>query len=101
MACRNPLVCAQRAMAVHLMHKYTILRTLFPDPNDKATWNTTPLFPGPKDPTRNITYQQQYQSIKSALTNSNIAIKKVTHAFRVGGARRMDELGIDDSVSLG
>ncbi len=92
-------MCTHRAMAYHLIHMYTINRTLFPDPNDKGAWNTTPLFPA-TDPTKNITYQQQYQSTKSALTSAGISINKVTHAFRVGGARRMDELGIDDSVSM-
>lgn len=91
------MLCTHRALAYHLIHSYTIDKTLFPDPNDKATWNITPLFPA-TDHTRNITYPQHYQSVKSALAHIQSNIKKVTHAFRVGGARRMDELGIDDSV---
>ncbi len=84
-------------MAYFLVHRFTVKGELFPDPGDGETWNNVPLFPA-NDPSQNISYQQQYQNIKALLDKLGINIQKATHAFRVAGAQRLDELGIDDDV---
>ena len=49
-------------------------------------------------PKQNISHDQWYSSLKEVFAELGIDITKVTHAFRVGGARWLDECGVDDQV---
>jgi Centromere DNA-binding protein complex CBF3 subunit, domain 2 len=97
MHCRDPLYCVHRAFSYLFIHRFTLSNEPLPPPEDDVRWNNTPLFLG-NDPMKNICYQVSYKAIKQKLRELNINISKVTHAFRVAGARRLDELGIDDAV---
>ncbi|KAK9814383.1 hypothetical protein WJX72_004937 [[Myrmecia] bisecta] len=77
--------------------RFTIDKEPFPDVLDKEAWNKTALWTG-SNPFSNLTYQQQSASLRKYFTESDIFIKKLTHAFRVLGARFMDMAGVDDSV---
>ncbi|KAK9829977.1 hypothetical protein WJX72_008999 [[Myrmecia] bisecta] len=94
---RNPLLCPVGALGRHLCQRFTIDKEPFPDVLDKEAWNKTALWTG-SNPFSNLTYQQQSASLRKYFTESDIFIKKLTHAFRVLGARFMDMAGVDDSV---
>ena len=94
---QNPVLCMQRALGYHLVSLYTLKGSTFPDPRDSEAWYSAALFPT-TDPTRNITYEQLHANLKEMLTELGIAVTKVTHIFRVGGARMLDECGVDDQV---
>jgi len=74
-----------------------------PDPNDvykSRIWQTTPLWPG-NEPSSNLSYKQQADSVKTYLRDDlDIHVTKVTHAFRVTGARVMDEAGVNDHTIM-
>jgi hypothetical protein len=62
-------------------------------------WLSTALFPGKgtsKD--KNISYEVHAKELKEVFKGLKLAFSKVTHIFRVGGARHLDQYGVDDSV---
>jgi hypothetical protein len=61
-------------------------------------WLSAALFPGQGNVTENISYQVQAKELKDILGELGLAYSKVTHIFRVGGARHLDQYGVDDSV---
>jgi hypothetical protein len=89
-----------RALAYHLVHRFTISGHIFPDPADKEAWLNAAMFPGGQDPTNNITYERQAQELRGLFDELGLDFSKLTHIFRVGGARHLDAAGVDDSVSF-
>lgn len=81
------------------MQRFTIEREEFPDPNDKQSWNMCPLFPG-KELDKAISYQQQLKALQGDFSALDLCFSKVTHIFRVAGARYLDEQGIEDQVRI-
>eukprot|EP00775_Hariotina_reticulata_P005326 gene5326-5562_t len=97
---RVPELCPIRALAYHLMHRFTIENVPFPDPRDTTAWLSAALFPGKSSVTENISYDVQYRELKELLTELDMSFSKVTHIFRVSGAQELDLYGVDDSVIL-
>eukprot|EP00882_Tetradesmus_deserticola_P023008 GHRQ01025033.1.p2 GENE.GHRQ01025033.1~~GHRQ01025033.1.p2 ORF type:complete len:233 (+),score=98.32 GHRQ01025033.1:693-1391(+) len=97
---RQPELCAVRALAYHLMHRFTIEAVPFPDPRDVEAWLSAALFPGKSSTTTNISYEVQAKELKGMLADLEMSFSKVTHIFRVGGARHLDQYGVDDSVIM-
>ena len=87
---------------IHNSHYKTslviLMQASFPDPRNKAAWNKVPCFPAKLGATRNLSYDQQANSLKKDLNFLQIWIKKVTHAWRVAGSRAVDAAGEDDNV---
>lgn len=94
---KDPIVCALRALSYHLIHRFTIKGEPFPNPEDREAWVHTALFPG-RTPRDIISYEQLYASVVGVFAAVGITVAKKTHAFRVAGARCMDEAGVDDQV---
>ena len=93
-----PEECPHGAMGRYLVQRFTIEREPFPTlASDRNDFYTTPLWRG-QCPDRSISYDELASSLKTSLPNLDIVIRKVTHAMRVAGARRMDEAGVDDQV---
>ena len=92
-------MCPVRALAYHLAHRFTLDGHLFPDPADQETWLSAAMFPGRTDPTNNVTYETQAQELRQLFLELGLDFSKLTHIFRVGGARHLDAAGVDDSVS--
>lgn len=80
-----------------LVSRFTLDREPFPDPEDFAYWNSTPLWPG-NHPRQSVSYGQQASAVKQYYAQINIFVKKVTHCFRSLGARLLDEAGVPDQV---
>jgi hypothetical protein len=96
-ACR-PEECPHGALGRYLAQRFTIECEPFPSvASSSDDYYTTPLWRG-QVPTRSISYDELASSLKSALRDLEIIIRKVTHAMRVAGARRMDQAGVDDQV---
>jgi hypothetical protein len=101
---QNALLCAQGAVGRMLIQRFTILGERFPSPLEEA-WFKTALWLG-ENPSVNVSYDQQLAGVNSALNGARnranggvgIIVKKKTHAWRVAGARALDEAGIDDQV---
>jgi hypothetical protein len=69
----------------------------FPDPEDVVEWLACPLWRGSCG--RALTYEQLRINLKKYFKEADIdTIVKVTHAFRVAGARYLDDLGLEDVV---
>jgi hypothetical protein len=69
------------------------------DCRDLGVWLSTALFPGKgtkKD--KNISYEVHAKELKEVFEQLDLSFSKVTHIFRVGGARHLDQYGVDDSV---
>ena len=94
---RMALLCGHGALARHMATRYNVDQVTFPDPRDRAAWLSEALWPA-WDRTQNIQYQQMASNLRTVLDEEEIFIKKLTHAFRVYGARLMDEAGCDDKV---
>ena len=95
----DPVLCPHGALGQHLMMRFTLGDEPFPDVEDRAVWNAVPLWPG-ENINQSLSYQAQAKGLKAYLRGKlKIYIKKVTHAFRVFGARRLDESGCRDEVS--
>lgn len=92
-----PLLCPHGALGRHLAHRYTINAIDFPDPADPSAWQFEALWPG-NDRTQNISYDQQRRAVAQHLAAAGITVDKVTHVFRISGARWLDEAGIDEKV---
>jgi hypothetical protein len=91
------LICAQGGLGRLLCTRYNIEGSCFPHPGDKEAWLTEALWPA-SDPQANLSYQQLLENISSAFEEMGIKSRKVTHAFRVFMAQKMDEAGVDDQV---
>jgi len=92
------LMCAQGALGRHLCARYTIQGAPFPDPEKQEAWFSEALWAADRTPTVNISYTQLLDNIKAAFVDNDIISRKITHAFRVYMAQRMDEAGVDDQV---
>lgn len=90
-------MCAIRALAYHIIHRFTIKGEPFPNPADTNAWKGTVLFQA-RSPLEAISYDQLYAGVLGVFATLGIHITKKTHAFRVAGARAMDEAGVDDKV---
>jgi hypothetical protein len=66
---------------------------------DREEWLTAALFPGKNDRTQNISYETQAEALRQILGHLDFVFSKLTHIFRVGGARHLDSAGMDDTVS--
>lgn len=66
---------------------------------DLAEWLSAALFPGKRSTKQNISYDVQAAELKELLSDLGLSYSKLTHIFRVGGARHLDQYGVDDSVS--
>lgn len=45
-----------------------------------------------------VSYQQQYNALRSCLSELDISSQKVTHLWRVAGAQQMDSAGLADDA---
>jgi hypothetical protein len=68
------------------------------DCRKKKEWLSAALFPGQGNPNQNISYEVHSSDLKAVLKRLDLAFSKVTHIFRVGGARHLDQYGVDDAV---
>jgi hypothetical protein len=93
---RNALLCAQGAVGRMLFQRFNIAGEPFPSPMEEA-WFQTALWLG-ESPSKSVCYDQQLHGVNHALGGIGIVVKKKTHAWRVAGARALDEAGIDDQV---
>jgi hypothetical protein len=48
---------------------------------------------------QNISYETQAEALRQILGHLDFVFSKLTHIFRVGGARHLDSAGMDDTVS--
>ena len=95
----DPALCPHGSLGQHLICRFTLDSEPFPDPEDAHDWVHTPMWPA-GDSSRNMSYSQQADQINHYLRDClGIFVKKVTHIFRVLGARLLDEQGVDDRVS--
>lgn len=94
---RKPLLCPHRGIGYHLVQRFTLKKEPFPDVKVKEQWFGTPLFTA-NNPRQPISYDEQAASLRETLNELKIYIRKLTHMYRVGGARQLDECGIDDQV---
>jgi Centromere DNA-binding protein complex CBF3 subunit, domain 2 len=94
---RNPLLCSQRALAYHLVQRFTLDDQALPDPANKREWLKAALFPG-SNPHKNVCYQTQYNSIKQLKEELGLQLNKVTHIFRKGGTRFLEAAGVKEEV---
>jgi hypothetical protein len=83
------------------MHWFTVQNHRFPDPADPEDWLMAALWPSKLDPTTNISYDMQAKELKGLLDALGFVFSKLTHIWRVGGARKLDEAGVEDNVSAG
>lgn len=68
--------------------------------SNREEWLSAALFPGKTGgPTENISYDMMAKELKKLCKSQGLTNSKVTHMFRVGGARFLDMYGIDDAVS--
>jgi hypothetical protein len=67
---------------------------------DTEKWRKAVLFPGQSGQDVSITYDSMYKNIKEILVKLQLCFEKVTHIFRIGGARLLDAIGVDDEVSM-
>jgi hypothetical protein len=65
---------------------------------DQEEWLSAALFPGKNDRTQNVSYETQAEKLKRTLGELDLVFSKLTHIFRVGGARHLDSAGMDDTV---
>lgn len=94
----DPALCPHGSLGQHIICRFTLDSEPFPDPENADDWVHTPMWPA-GDNTRNMSYNQQADQINHYLRDKlSIHVKKVTHIFRVLGARLLDEQGIDDRV---
>lgn len=56
------------------------------------------MWPGALGSKENVSYMQQYNSLKEALRQLEIDCLKATHLWRVAGAQQMDAAGVADDV---
>ena len=96
---KEAMLCSHNALAYHFFTRFTQMAEPFSDPRDAARWSTTPLWPG-NDCTGNVSYCQQYDDVTAYFQKLGIKVNKVTHSWRVFGARLLDDMGVDDQVSL-
>jgi hypothetical protein len=66
---------------------------------DREEWLSAALFPGKTDRTQNVSYETQAEALRQILGDLDMVFSKLTHIFRVGGARHLDSAGMDDTVS--
>ena len=96
---RTPELCPQGAMGQHLIMRFTLDSEPFPDPRDAEEWLAIAMWPA-GNCKKNVSYQQMADALNYYLrVDLGFNVRKVTHIFRVLGARLLDEQGIDDAVS--
>lgn len=94
---RDPLLCPHGALGRYVVARFTIGGKQFPTPEDRQRWNSTPLWAG-NLPTQPLTYSGHASALRQWLGMCGIVTTKVTHLFRVAGARALDEAGMDNQV---
>lgn len=94
---KEPLLCAQGALARYLIHRFTLEGQPFPDPTTEA-WRETMLWPA-NDATKSMTYANHRDRLAAHFRALDIITEKVTHACRFFSARLAEEAGLSDSVS--
>lgn len=97
---KQALLCAQGALARSFMADYTLDLRGFPDPRDREMWlRLSPIWLGGSG-TESISYAQHHEVLSSYFDESDVLIRKVTHAWRMFMARDLDEQGVPDEVRL-
>ena len=94
---KDPRLCCHNALAQHLITRYTIEMTPFPDPQHAAAWNRMPLWPG-NDAAKPLTYDQQRRAVASKKEDLGLTCRKQMHLFRILGANNMDMSGVEEAV---
>ena len=84
---------------MHILQRFWIENQPLPDPEDSLSFNSAPLFPSKKDPTCNLSYQQQNKAFNDIFAMLGLDFAAVTHCGRIGGARQLDEGGCDAQVN--
>ena len=97
MACRDPVVCAVRALGMYLILRYTCKGDDFPDPTKGSEWNEAALWPA-NNPKKNVSYGQQAKSLSNHFIAHDIITSKKAHSGRVAAACTMDEIGVPSAV---
>ena len=95
---RLAFMCAVRALAIHLIMRFTVRGDDFPDPDKGGQWNAAALWPA-NNPLKNISYDQQRKALKGHFLAADIISKKVTHSGRVSAACTMADSGVPHAVS--
>jgi hypothetical protein len=81
-----------------LAERFSLDGESFPTPEDVAAWLACPMWKSSCGGSA-LTYEQLRVNLKKYFKDSAIDdIVKVTHAFRVAGARYLDDLGLEDVV---
>ena len=93
----DPLQCPHGALGRMLVSRFTVSGEVFPHPADKQRWHNAVLWCG-NNPQQSITYSGHFAALSRWLGISAIVSTKVTHLFKVAGARQLDEAGMDDQV---
>lgn len=96
---RDPLQCPHGALGRYLISRFTLGGEMFPQPRDKQRYHSTPLWCGNR-PDQSLSYSGHAAALSRWLGLCAIVSSKVTHLFRVAGARALDEAGMDDQVQL-
>lgn len=91
-------MCAVRALAMHLVFRFTIRGDDFPDPTKAEEWNNAALWPA-SDAWKNVTYAQMAKAFKEAFEAAEIFIKKKTHSGRMASACTLDISGGSQEVA--
>ena len=63
---RDPLMCAQGHLGLHLAHHYTCRSNPFPDPRNKERWNNAPLWPAGRTE-QNVSYNAYRDGLRCVL----------------------------------
>jgi hypothetical protein len=93
-----PLLCPQGALGRMLCHRFTVQGERFPNLETQPDlWYKRALWVG-NDPEENITYASQRNVLLKAFEECGISSSKMTHAFRILGARTMDQRGVPVEV---
>ena len=87
--------CLHNALGQWLVMPFAIRGDHFPNSWNIKRWLMTQMWPG-NSASCNVTYQRQTDDVNLYLrTELNILVRKVTHVFRVLGARTLDEADVD------
>jgi hypothetical protein len=96
---KDPLLDVQGALGRYLVTRFTLGGEPFPDPCSKE-FLTMKIWPGRADSSRSLSYQGHRARFHKIYAALDIRCKKVTHAPRFHAARKADEAGAPEDVSL-
>ncbi|KAG2442260.1 hypothetical protein HXX76_002347 [Chlamydomonas incerta] len=85
--------CPVRSLGELLLAHFVIRGEPYPDPTNRAEWESVPLFRSITDRMKGMTYNTMAEAMRDLFTYLDIVIRKLTHAMRVGGAQALEALG--------